>query len=346
MGSVITDQTIKGRSNITNKESSKNKQQVLSKRRSISKTRNRGSLPNSSRVKYYLNKDPKVNRSKINKLNSKTNSNQSKSRNNSANRNTTKALLSPIAINKKREALKVEDKLNKNDDSIVKEPAEPSKNHNYAKSGTQFWKGPNSKKVQQLAKIRGGYLNFNRNSKSSSDVRKNEDDTLKKHNSTHKPVEDITPNQPSQLEESKNKLLLSKIEEQKTDKIESNEQKSKDNLKLSSKNESNSELKQSTPSSIDKKGSKSDQSLLSNVIESEIDPEEIIDQYLDNLDIQNYHWLSKLEQAKRLLPHFDPATVIDKKIAGITGFSVNTHTGIVRNYNEDRISIFLNAQQR
>lgn len=46
------------------------------------------------------------------------------------------------------------------------------------------------------------------------------------------------------------------------------------------------------------------------------------------------------------LPPFEKSKVIVKKFGNIHSFSVNTHQGTVRNYNEDRVSILLNAQQR
>ena len=51
------------------------------------------------------------------------------------------------------------------------------------------------------------------------------------------------------------------------------------------------------------------------------------------------------EKAKKL-PGFEKATVSLKKYGPIEGFAVNTHTGYVRVYNEDRVSILLNAQQQ
>ena len=57
----------------------------------------------------------------------------------------------------------------------------------------------------------------------------------------------------------------------------------------------------------------------------------------------SFSWLSKLQKNKKYLPKFTKATAIIKKMPLITGFSVNTHIGVVRDYNEDRVSIFLNA---
>lgn len=47
-----------------------------------------------------------------------------------------------------------------------------------------------------------------------------------------------------------------------------------------------------------------------------------------------------------LLPPVDRSKVIIKKFGTIEAFAVNTHVGTVREYNEDRVSILLNAQQR
>jgi len=48
----------------------------------------------------------------------------------------------------------------------------------------------------------------------------------------------------------------------------------------------------------------------------------------------------------RQLPKFEQTKIILKKFGNVTGFGVNTHKGCIRNYNEDRVSILLNAQQR
>jgi hypothetical protein len=46
------------------------------------------------------------------------------------------------------------------------------------------------------------------------------------------------------------------------------------------------------------------------------------------------------------LPKFEQTKIILKKFGKVRGFGVNTHRGCVRSYNEDRVSILLNAQQR
>ena len=56
-----------------------------------------------------------------------------------------------------------------------------------------------------------------------------------------------------------------------------------------------------------------------------------------------------LETIKRMesaLPQFESAKVIVKDFGKVRAFAVNTHQGLVRSYNEDRVSILLNAQQR
>jgi hypothetical protein len=58
---------------------------------------------------------------------------------------------------------------------------------------------------------------------------------------------------------------------------------------------------------------------------------------------------SSLETIKRMepaLPQFESAKVIVKEFGRVKAFAVNTHQGLVRSYNEDRVSILLNAQQR
>lgn len=56
--------------------------------------------------------------------------------------------------------------------------------------------------------------------------------------------------------------------------------------------------------------------------------------------------LGKIRRNKSKLPKFDTAKVICKNFGLVKGFCVNTHQGIVRNYNEDRVSILLNAQEK
>ena len=67
--------------------------------------------------------------------------------------------------------------------------------------------------------------------------------------------------------------------------------------------------------------------------------------------LQNYHkkkttHLDSIKHHEAMLPPFEGAKVILKDFGRIKSFSVNTHQGIFRNYNEDRVSILLNAQQR
>jgi protein phosphatase 2C family protein 2/3 len=56
--------------------------------------------------------------------------------------------------------------------------------------------------------------------------------------------------------------------------------------------------------------------------------------------------IDSIKKNARKLPKFEKSKVIVKDFGKIKAFSVNTHQGTVRNYNEDRVSILLNAQQR
>lgn len=53
-----------------------------------------------------------------------------------------------------------------------------------------------------------------------------------------------------------------------------------------------------------------------------------------------------IKKHEQVLPPFESSKVIIKDFGEIKAFSVNTHQGVFRNYNEDRVSILLNAQQR
>lgn len=59
-----------------------------------------------------------------------------------------------------------------------------------------------------------------------------------------------------------------------------------------------------------------------------------------------YPHLDSIKKNYYKLPPFEKSKVIVKKFGKVHSFSVNTHQGTVRNYNEDRVSILLNAQQR
>ena len=59
-----------------------------------------------------------------------------------------------------------------------------------------------------------------------------------------------------------------------------------------------------------------------------------------------YHHLNQIRKMESVLPPVDRSKVIIKKFGTIEAFAVNTHVGTVREYNEDRVSILLNAQQR
>lgn len=56
--------------------------------------------------------------------------------------------------------------------------------------------------------------------------------------------------------------------------------------------------------------------------------------------------LDTIKKHEPMLPPFEGSKVIIKEFGSIKAFSVNTHQGTIRNYNEDRVSILLNAQQR
>lgn len=53
-----------------------------------------------------------------------------------------------------------------------------------------------------------------------------------------------------------------------------------------------------------------------------------------------------LNNTSKVLPPFEETKTVIKNFGKITSFAVNTHKGCVRSYNEDRVSILLNAQQR
>lgn len=59
-----------------------------------------------------------------------------------------------------------------------------------------------------------------------------------------------------------------------------------------------------------------------------------------------YHHLNQIRKMETMLPPVDRSKVIIKEFGTIVAFAVNTHVGTVRDYNEDRVSILLNAQQR
>ena len=56
--------------------------------------------------------------------------------------------------------------------------------------------------------------------------------------------------------------------------------------------------------------------------------------------------IDSIKMHDQYLPIFENSKVIIKEFGIISAFSVNTHQGTVRAYNEDRVSILLNAQQR
>lgn len=61
---------------------------------------------------------------------------------------------------------------------------------------------------------------------------------------------------------------------------------------------------------------------------------------------KTYHFIDSIKRLEPQLPPFEPSKTVVKEFDTIRAFSVNTHQGTVRAYNEDRVSILLNAQQR
>lgn len=60
---------------------------------------------------------------------------------------------------------------------------------------------------------------------------------------------------------------------------------------------------------------------------------------------ENAH-LKTIAERQHLIPPFEKAKVMTKKYGVIEAFAVNTNRGNKRSYNEDRVSILLNAQQK
>lgn len=89
--------------------------------------------------------------------------------------------------------------------------------------------------------------------------------------------------------------------------------------------------KESYEQEIDKKRSKSE-----NISENKVNFNEIVVK-----DIILF-----IQSREKNLPPFEPAKAVIKKYGIIEAFVANTHKGIVRNYNEDRVSILLNAQRK
>lgn len=59
-----------------------------------------------------------------------------------------------------------------------------------------------------------------------------------------------------------------------------------------------------------------------------------------------FNYIENIRRLEPQLPPFENARTVVKDFDRIKAFSVNTHQGTVRAYNEDRVSILLNAQQR
>ena len=60
-------------------------------------------------------------------------------------------------------------------------------------------------------------------------------------------------------------------------------------------------------------------------------------------DSKGFKKLEKIRQNEQSLPQIEKSKTILKKFGIVQGFGVNTHTGLVRTANEDRVSILLNA---
>ena len=61
---------------------------------------------------------------------------------------------------------------------------------------------------------------------------------------------------------------------------------------------------------------------------------------------KSFPTLKNIRENEKRLPKVEKSKVIIKDFGVIKSFAVNTHVGTVRSYNEDRVSILLNAQQR
>ena len=61
---------------------------------------------------------------------------------------------------------------------------------------------------------------------------------------------------------------------------------------------------------------------------------------------KTFNHIDGIRKREHQLPPFDAPKTVVKDFDRICAFSVNTHQGTVRAYNEDRVSILLNAQQR
>jgi len=66
----------------------------------------------------------------------------------------------------------------------------------------------------------------------------------------------------------------------------------------------------------------------------------------EKIEKKEFKILKNIRENEKKLPKVDKSKVIIKDFGSIKAFAVNTHVGTVRGYNEDRVSILLNAQQR
>ena len=70
-----------------------------------------------------------------------------------------------------------------------------------------------------------------------------------------------------------------------------------------------------------------------------IDPAEMVQKISKNL-------LGFIKTNSKYLPELEDVKVMNKQYGPIKSFAVSTHRGTVRNYNEDRVSVLLNAHQK
>jgi len=66
----------------------------------------------------------------------------------------------------------------------------------------------------------------------------------------------------------------------------------------------------------------------------------------ENIQKRQFGTFELKNPEKVAIPKFDKTKTIVRKLGHIAGFCVNTNKGNTRNYNEDRVSVLLNAQQK
>jgi len=67
--------------------------------------------------------------------------------------------------------------------------------------------------------------------------------------------------------------------------------------------------------------------------------------YNSNANLKNNHANNTFDEEAAYLPPFEPTKCSIKQNGVIKAYAVNTHQGIVRNYNEDRVAIILNIMR-